>query len=247
MLELSALLMTRGGWAVWNRACYPDRRAFRNASYRLKKAGLTVHRQKGGLSTPQLELTPVAKDALPAYFHPEAEWDRKWNSIWYMLVYDVPEVDRKYRNVLRSFLRKERLGCLQQSVWVTPRDIRPEFDDLVQVAAVDAFAFLFESKTVLGLPSWKVSEQAWNLDRLYEIQKLYCETMQFNLDRLEQGFSEEEAGELLRLACNAYQVAFAEDPLLPDALLPRDYLGKKVRQTHLLLIARLGEWAEVSL
>ena len=42
------------------------------------------------------------------------------------------------------------MGCLQKSVWVSPRDIRPEHDDLVKGIRVNFYAYLFEATTVLG-------------------------------------------------------------------------------------------------
>lgn len=241
MLELAALFMTRGGWAVLNRSCYPNTKAYRNAVYRLKKAGLVVHREGGGLETPRLQITPKAQGCLPDYFNPEPHWGKKWNRIWYLLVYDVPEKDRGYRNTLRRFLKQARLGCLQQSVWVTPRDIRPEFDDLVKGAAVDAFAFLFESRTVLGLPGREVVNRAWDMDRLHEIQLRYCETIEQNLERLADGCSEADLGTLMRMGLQAYHAAFAEDPLLPNALLPRGYQGKRAYELHCRLMAGIGD------
>lgn len=242
--ELSALFMTRGGWAVLNRACYPDKRAYYNATYRLRKLGLIVHREEGTAAIPRLELTPLAKRGLPAYFTPEKFWAKKWSGIWYMVVYDVPEVDRAYRDALRRFLKRERLGCLQQSVWVTPRDIRPQFDDLVRGASVDSFAFLFESRTVLALPARRVVEEAWDFRRLHEIQLRYCETMEENLARLTAGGDPGQLGALMRLAMQAFHAVFVEDPLLPGPLLPRDYQGRRAWKLHGELIAALGEAAE---
>lgn len=241
MLELTSLFVTRGGWAVLNKSCYPDRKAFRNATYRLRKAGLMVCRTQEGAEIPSLELAPQMKKELPEYFNPEAHWNRKWNRIWYMLVYDVPEIDRAYRDVLRRFLKQERLGCLQQSVWVTPDDIRDRFDDLVKAAAVDSFAFLFESRTVLGLPGSRVVEQAWNFDYLYDVQHRYCQIMQENLDLLTEGCSTEELGALMRLSMQAFHSAFVKDPLLPGVLLPPGYQGRKVWELHLELMQRVSE------
>lgn len=246
MMEFSALFMTRGGWAVLNKACYPDKKAYRNATYRLRKAGLVVHRKEGSADIPQLELTPPAKERFPAYFNPEAQWNRKWNKIWYMLIYDVPEKDRAYRDVLRRFLKRERLGCLQQSVWVTPRDIRPDFDDLVRGAAVDSFAFLFESHTVLGLPASRVAEQAWKLDRLYDSQRRFCDVAEENLNRLENGADPEELAVLMRLTLQGFHSAFIEDPLLPSSLLPRDYQGKRAWVLYGQLMAGIGEYLKAS-
>jgi len=246
MLQVSALFMSRGGWAVMNQSCYPDRKAYRNAMYRLRKSGLVVQRNDEGYETPRLELSEAAAGRLPAYFDAPVYWRRKWKGIWYMLVYDVPEKDRAYRDVLRQFLKTQRLGCLQQSVWLTPEDMRPQFNDLVDAAAIDSFAFLFESRTVLGLPSQRVVEQAWNMELLHDIQRRYCTVAEENLSKLAKGCGVNDAAELMGLALAAFHTAFFRDPLLPENLLPRDYLGKRAWELHRRLMKGISQQVEVS-
>jgi phenylacetic acid degradation operon negative regulatory protein len=232
MLEMTSLFLTRGGWGLMKQSCYPNQAAYQNAASRLRRNGLIVTRSEGGRS-PQLFLSDAGKGVLPDYFSPERLWNRRWNDIWYMLIYDVPEVDRKYRDVLRQFLRRLHMGCLQQSVWVTPEDIRPDFNDLEIAVNIDAFAYLFEARTVLGLSAREVVEDAWNFDRILFRQEHYCQVMQRNLARLNDGaFSQDELAALMRVALDAYHGAFDEDPLLPNALLPANYLGKEVLALH---------------
>jgi DNA-binding transcriptional regulator PaaX len=241
LLEMSALFLSRGGWALVNRHTYPNRAAFRNASKRLRDKGLVVNQSTGG-SVPQLFLTDNGRNQIPAYFTPEKFWNRRWNDIWYVLVYDVPEVDRKYRDVLRSFLKRMRMGCLQQSVWVTPEDIRPDFDDLSQTANIDAFAYLLEARTVLGLSSDRIVSNAWNYDRLELLQTHYCDICEKNIALLDQGSpSPEELADLIRTSLEAYHGAFMEDPLLSSALHPSNYFGKQAFALHKTLMSRIEE------
>lgn len=241
LLELASVFLTKGGWGLLNRACYPNQAAYRNAASRLKKRGLVVKRSEGG-ETPQLFLTPEGRQSLPDYFDPESRWNCTWNGIWYLLVYDVPEVDRAYRDVFRGFLKQMNMGCLQQSVWVTPQDIRPDFDDLCEVANANAFAYLFEARTVLGLSKTEIVQEAWNFDRLFDLQDLYCSVTEKNLERLQSGScSVEQLAELMRLALEAYHGVFAEDPLLPKALHPPGYLGTQVLKLHRQLFSCLGD------
>ncbi len=224
-----------------NRSCYPNQAAYLNATSRLRKKGLIVKRSEGA-KPPQLFLSEEGRSELPDYFSPEKLWGRKWNGIWYMMVYDVPEVDRKYRNVLRQFLKRMRMGCLQQSVWVTPLDIRPAFDDLATAANVNAFAYLFEARTVLGLPSCQVVEDAWDFDRLNILQEHYCLVMEKNIASLKnQDCDAEDLVGLMRISMEAYHAAFVEDPLLPMSLLPRNYLGKQVLSLHRSVFIQIEE------
>ena len=227
----AALLLSRGASEIYGH-CYPNKRAFNASINRLEKKGLVVKPQTDG-SFPRLELTPAGENSLPAYYNPQAHWSKPWNQWWYVLMFDVPETERHYRNTLRTFLKRLRFGCLQKSVWVSPRDVRPEYDDLDRAAAVDSVAFLFEAKTVLNYGKQSVVQEAWNFGRLYEIQNSYMTSTEQNLSQLCSGkFSEHELVQLLRLDNLAYSQAMVTDPLLPNELLPKNYLGKDLLAQH---------------
>ena len=236
LLELSALFLTKGGWGLINRHCYPSDAAYRTATSRLRTQGLLVKKQSAA-KTPKLILTDAGKKRIPAYFSPEQYWNRTWNKIWYMLIYDIPETDRKYRDVLRQFLRRKRMGCLQKSVWITPEDIRPDFDDLSKAANIDAFAYLIEGRTVLGTPSWRIVEDAWDFGRIGQIQGHYCSVMEQNIKLLKEGRTPpEDIASLLRTAVDGYHAAMHGDPLLPTPLLPESYRGKEAYALHCAML-----------
>lgn len=51
---------------------------------------------------------------------------RKWDGQWRMIIFDVPEKKRKYRDYLRQMLKTLGFKELQKSTWVTPHPI-PDF------------------------------------------------------------------------------------------------------------------------
>ena len=180
-----------------------------------------------------LSLTPQAEAGRPDALRPERFWNQSWNRIWYIIAYDVPESKRIYRNALRGFLRRMRMGRLQGSVWVTPFDIRPEYADLAEAGGVDSYAFLFEARTVLGRDSSAVVHEAWDFDRLGKFHRHYREVFARNLDLLfENNDSHESLLELARAELDAYLSVMQSDPLLPQKLWPQDYLGESVYQLH---------------
>jgi len=231
MLEMFGELTRHGALSfIYSNRIRPNNRSLDQAIGRLTKQGLVVTRR--GLDTPLLKLTEGV--VLEDYFYPEKWWNKKWNGIWYQLVYDVPEADRSYRNILRDFLKKQRMGCFQKSVWITPSNIRPQYADLDEAAALGAFACLFEARTVLGMSADQVVQEAWDMDRLYDIQKLFCDIYLEN-QTLMEGCAELSQEELMRLAAEelaAYRSAFVLDPLLPEALLPHNYKGKDALAIH---------------
>lgn len=231
MKDVGETLATNGQSLIWNKS-YPSRTAYYAAMSRLRKAGLVVRSDETG-KLPYLRLTEQGRKRLPDYHHPEAFWNTRWNGIWYMLIFDVPEKERHYRDTLRGFLKRLRMGCLQKSVWVTPRDIRPAYDDLEQAANVHAISYLLETRTVLHRETREIVENSWNFDRLQELHERYISIFRKNLQLLEELDHDRDAlMNLLYAEAEAYIQCMRPDPLLPNELLPKKYLGKKVFKLH---------------
>ena len=225
-------LVLSSGLSTIYRGCYPNTRAFDASVSRLRKKGLIATSKTDG-SLPSLNLTHEAKAKLPPYYNPHKFWNRRWNKWWYVLMFDVPEIDRPYRDTLRAFLKQRQFGCLQKSVWVTPLDIRADYDDLNRAASVDSVAFLFEAKTVLGFGNQSVVREAWNFNRIDRIQELYIQFANENLTRLNKtSVPENGILQLLRMDNLAYSQAMSIDPLLPEELHPASYAGMRVAELH---------------
>lgn len=52
----------------------------------------------------------------------------KWDGWWRVVIFDIPEKDRRGRNVLRSKMQELGFYMLQKSVMVTPWECRDEVD-----------------------------------------------------------------------------------------------------------------------
>ena len=228
VLETSATGGRSMTWSHWFRT----KPAYHAAVHRLRKAGLVVTRRdaRGEIF---MDLTDRAESGARPEMRPQRLWRRKWNGLWYVLAYDVPERQKENRNALRGFLLRVRMGCLQRSVWVTPHDIRPEFDDLARAAEIRRVAFLFEATNVLGRSDQDIVQSAWDFERLHDIQNWYCERCRETTQKALTGqLSAEQAADLVREVMSAYRLALAEDPLLPCSLWPPGYLGQDVYQLH---------------
>src|SRR6185369_2128029 len=65
-----------------------------------------------------------------------AIWDKKWR----LVVFDIPEEQRKIRNIFRDWLRRLDFYRLQDSVFVFPYDCKKEFDFLVELHQIRRYA-----------------------------------------------------------------------------------------------------------
>ncbi len=134
------------------------------------------------------------------------------------------------------------MGCLQQSVWVSPLDIRPVYADLQTTLNVDSVAYLFEARTVLGRSSQSIVRDAWDFARLAEGHEQFIHAAEETMDDLLCGrVSAPDAARLVRLELAHYLSVMDRDPLLPRSLLPSDYRGMDVYDIHKKLTKLLAK------
>ena len=139
------------------------------------------------------------------------------------------------------FFAASAWDVLHKSVWVTPRDIRPDFDDLARAGGVEAFAYLFESRTVLGRSAQDVVGKAWDMDRLREQQRWYLDVYTENLQKAESGsVGSKDLIALAREELTAYVTVMETDPFLPRPLWPASYAGEAAWTFHQNSSRRLG-------
>ena len=197
---------------------------------------MAMRRTRG--QPPLMILTDSGKSRVSELIWPERWWRKRWAGEWFVLVYDVPEKQRTYRKALQGFLRRMRLGGLQRSVWVTPWDIRPEFDDLCTAAAVADYAVLFKAQPAIGQSGRELAARAWNFDRIDNLHAHYLDAGQ---RRTQAPFASGGILAKIQLEFHEYCQAMAEDPLLPEALYPSGYQGRAVVRTfHRRLRSLIG-------
>jgi len=231
-------MLTRGRSLAW-KSLFPSETAYRSAKYRLRKNGLIVETESPN-GKPMLSLTEKGNSHISKPKNPHGHWDRKWNGIWYVLIYDVPEADRVYRDTLRNFLQKMRMGCLQRSTWITPHDIRSQYHDLAQAADIERYAILFESKTVLKKKPAEIIESAWDFDSLIRSQIHFIRACENNAGIVSEGnMPSEEIIEMAQAQLLAYLGIMESDPLLPRSLWPDGYRGPELIKAHKHLLSAM--------
>lgn len=80
--------------------------------------------------------------ALKASFKIEGK-KRRRDGKWIMLIFDIPQKNKKARALLRSVLLNSGYKMFQQSVWVSPYDISEKTEKLLQMYSLDSFVKIF--------------------------------------------------------------------------------------------------------
>ena len=242
---LTLLLDTRALSQSWDcsmwASYFPNTHAYRSAMSRLRKQGLIAYRREGG-KAPVLIMTAKGEVRARDVCRKSKPWPPKWRGTWFLLSYDVPEVHRTYREELRAFLKEKRMGCLHKSVWITPHDIRPAFDDLVIAAGLSEFAFLLEAKTVLGQPPSSIVNGAWDMETLRKQQRWYLSVYRENLKRAtSRSMTKDALHTLIREEQTAFSTVMSRDPLLPKPLWPETYVGEEAWTFHRAFLTRIAD------
>ena len=221
--------VSRGRRGLAN-GCFPTNCAYRSAVQRLRRAGVVVYqKRKDGSRVIALSGRGYS---VPDELRPDRLWNRRWDGLWRVLVYDIEEGERGFRNGLRSYLHRLRMGYLQDSVWVSPRDIRPAYADLQTALNVESVSYLFECRTVLSRKCDDIVRDAWNFDRLKEDQSAYIEAWSNGREKLRSNTSDMELGSLIREEMMHFTDVMRPDPLLPRELLPDGYCGMEAYAVH---------------
>ncbi len=169
---------------------------------------------------------------------PEQRWHAPWDGKWRMVLFDLPEKDRKLRRRLRDELCRAHFGCLQKSVWISPRSLSDTARQLKSLPVAAGSLLLLEGLPCGGETPADIARAAWDFSLIHEAWN--------ELDR--------HLGKLPGLASKRAKQNFAQwsakehellsrclrlDPLLPEQLLPPDYAGQKVWQRRRKVIRRI--------
>jgi phenylacetic acid degradation operon negative regulatory protein len=61
---------------------------------------------------------------------------QKWDGIWRVLIFDIPELTRAVRNLFRGKIQELGFYTLQKSVYVTPLACEKEIDELTRLLRI---------------------------------------------------------------------------------------------------------------
>ncbi len=76
----------------------------------------------------------------------------QWDNFYRVVIFDIPEKNKRVRHVLREMLKVLGFQPLQKSVWISKRNYTKELRRWVEDLQLDDYVVIFETKD-LGLKS----------------------------------------------------------------------------------------------
>jgi len=142
----------------------------------------------------------------------------KWDGLFRILSYEIPESKRELRDRLRREVASWGLGPWHRSFWVTPHPIIPALRKLVAQKEEEQFVQAFESTHVFG-DRTELIQKVWNtpeLESAYRtLFKTWHQILSRDMDKLEK----------MKLVISAYVDILKEDPGLPQQLVGESWIG----------------------
>lgn len=205
----------------WTRRSGLDRRLAT-----LKQNGLIEQVDEGGFSADRiLRLTEHGMSvAQRATGDPVGQWGRTWDGKWRLVIFDVPVSRRALRMQLWRFLKQNRFGYLQNSVWVTPDTTKELRDHIGSERAQVSSLMLLEARPCGGESDAEIVSEAWDFKIINQRYQHYMKVLA-RMPRSKSGFTVWR--EWVREEHVAWTKAVRDDPFLPEVLLPRGYLGRQ--------------------
>jgi phenylacetic acid degradation operon negative regulatory protein len=173
---------------------------------------------------------------------PEASWNRPWDGLWRLALFDVPEAHDAVRDKLRAYLRGCGFGCLQNSVWITPDPVRDQ-RTLLAGSKVDVGSLIFlQARPCTGESDAEIVLSAWDFTTINLRYQRYREVLASRPQIRSDGGMETLAMHgWLHAECESWFNAVKLDPLLPACLLPPGYAGREAWHERRVAMVQIGE------
>ena len=180
-----------------------------------------------------VRLTELGQALASGPLPPAARWSRPWDGLWRMVLFDIAEHERPVRDRLRDTLHAAKLGYLQGSVWISPDPLDALRNAIRTMTSNPEALLFFEGRPYAGEPDSALVNGAWNFPRLAEAHRdclaLLAAPPPSTAPRAQW------RAWLIRER-ETWQRALDLDPLLPEVLLPKGYLGQEVHRRRRTLL-----------
>lgn len=200
--------------------------------HQLTKKRLLTYQKRQNLYSPQITEfgSKRLKQSIPSY-HLKRPWDKRI----YLVTYDIPEKARKKRDKLRLFLDQISCKSLQKSTFLTPYNPRQLINEFSQHLKIPGTIIVSDVGRDGGVGETNIQDLLVKLYQLESINDKYKQFIQNSKDR----------NTSLRELLFEYLSILKDDPQLPFALLPKDWLGdrayemyEKIKQEYILSYGR---------
>ncbi|MDQ8183388.1 PaaX family transcriptional regulator C-terminal domain-containing protein [Pelagicoccus sp. SDUM812005] len=163
---------------------------------------------------------------------PERFWNIPWDGQWRTITFDIPAQESRERQRLNKWLKTNRFGHLQGSLWLSAR---PYEDWSQQIAAMDiepSSVIFIEGKPLGLLSDESIVQHSWPWEDLHTRYQRYLNYVAENPPASQAGDPSASLANWFKKESTLWSSAIEIDPLLPRELHPKNYLGPSGWETR---------------
>lgn len=176
----------------------------------------------------------------------QRQFKSRWNGIWYMVIFDIPEKQRRFRDVFRNRLTELGFGQLQKSIFISPFNWKDELKQYFDFEGVKDRILFIELKKIHGFDTQELIRFCWHGESSERAYKEFLDDFEKRLkrfDRMKKDLKDNERKATTRwlyLSLQYYFHALLKDyPPLPRELMMKDTIAKILFQQGQKWLMRL--------
>jgi phenylacetic acid degradation operon negative regulatory protein len=184
-------------------------------------------------------------------YHPPR--DERWDGLWYLIAYSIPEERRALRDRLRVRLQWLGFGQLGNGLWISPHRLRGEINELAGELGIADHIQIFRSQYQGYFSNAHLVAQCWNLPELDHRYEAFLARQRpryegARADSARQRLTPEAAYVARFWLVHEYREFPLLDPYLPRELLPAGWHGGAAAELfesyHALLMEQADRYVE---
>ena|SRR3990167_9405353 len=144
-----------------------------------------------------------------------------WDGRWLIVLFNIPERQRKYRDILRNRLACIGFGRVQNSLWATARDVRFELEDLLEEDRIRRSVTMLRPTLDAEDTKQLVNAFEWDWEQL---------NVEYNafIERADEFLRTRDHNPLTaKFLVYRFAKLLEQDPKFPSEFEPREYLRAK--------------------
>lgn len=186
---------------------------------KLEKEGLIDGQENNKTNeNPSYRLTEAGLKSIMLNFPVFRFTHEKWDQMFRILSYEIPEKKRELRDKLRREVASWGLGPWHRSFWLTPHPIIPSLKELVSKKAEEQYIQAFESKQAFGDTDILI-EKVWGKSKLENTYRKLFKKWHEVLSK------DQDKAKKMSLVVNSYIDVLKSDPGLPVELVGEKWIG----------------------
>lgn len=110
----------------------------------------------------KIKLTKKGRELLKEIYLSEIKIvkPKKWDGVWRLVSYDIPEIYKKSRDLFRSVLERNNFYQIQESLWINPYECKEQIAILAKDINISPYVIVLITN---HLPNQEEMEEHFNL------------------------------------------------------------------------------------